>query len=221
MPARYKKPSKFMKKASKNLGLKFPKRITVSTNVKHKYVKAGQIGAEVKFSDTVLAPVVMGVNGTVLDAGTFLGQGVTNITRIGNKVQCKSIEIKGICGNGAVGDLVHWALVLDREPELGLIAAYADIFTMPAGQLASGFNQINNSQRFLTLASGLVTSDLLGGNAAFQHFHAYVPIDIATKYVGILAAQGSMGSNQLLFASISQNNVSTVGYACRIRYTDE
>ena len=147
-----------MAKTRVSKGTKRPKsksQLRPKTLTKNKYVKAGKNGPEIKFSDLSIGPGVMGVAGTVIDAGTYLAQGVTQITRIGNKVQAKSIQLKADClAGGVAGDLIHWALVLDKEPELGAIAIYADIFTIPAINFAQGFINVNNSERFKILSSG-------------------------------------------------------------------
>lgn len=242
MPSKVKfTPSKFLQRASKNLNIPLAKRFkTFKSKSNRKY---GQSGPEVKFLDTVVT-VTGALSGPTAAGSTApinsMAQGLTNITRVGNKIQILSVEYQGCAKVNApytemaIGASWRWALVLDKEPEAGAIATYGAIYTSPiaATNQEIGFRVIDNSDRFVVLREGTIDSQpmqnaagviVAGTGDMYTNVKAYAKVNITTKFTGIGATQANMSTNQLLFiaaCTTDDMDVQLVG-ACRIRYTDE
>lgn len=204
--------------------------VTSSTRRRKQY---GQVGPEMKYFDSVAvadATTTPDENGFVVSLNT-IDQGVTAVTRIGNKVQNKSVEIKGsvnaiYASSGPYQ--FRWAVVLDKEPQANAIAAYTDIYTRPGTgmNLINGFRNNGESDRFVVLATDTFTQ-VSGNDSQLVSFERFIPVDIATKYIASGVGQASFGTNQLLFTMICVGNTQpTTGdvlanVTARVRFTDE
>lgn len=193
----------------------------------------GQKGVEMKFLD-IASTFNASLTASVTSMSS-LAQGLTNLTRIGNKIQIKSAAVRisavPIANGTLVASNVHkWMIVLDKEPDVAAIAAYGDIMATPA-QVQS-FSLISNSDRFVVLATGTwahggrsVTAGVVysDGGEMSKYVDEWRKCDIAAKYVGTGATQASIGSNQLLFTIISENDDTNLIFnvITRIRFQDE
>lgn len=201
---------------------------------KRKRKSYGQSGPEMKFLDTAqLNQSIFTPTGLVYPMNN-IAQGTTNITRIGNKIQIKSVAVRAVCETAVLTDIipnvVRYSIVLDKEPEAGAIAAYTDIF---ATSDPMSFLNIDKSDRFVVLKSGILKNAGMADSTAvgwasqppncIDYIDEFVPCDVATKYVGTGALQSSMGSNQLLFCTVAQNNDANriADMRFRIRFLDE
>lgn len=202
---------------------------------KKKPKQYGQVGPEMKFLDTQSLNNAAATTGVVVSMNT-LAQGLTNITRIGNKIQIKSVAVRGQYQTATQAidtsqpNSMVWSIVLDKEPEAAAIASVNQIYT---GNDVLDFNNINESDRFVILATGDANwpgQGQLSGVGAFTQptgitgmFQRFVKCDIATKYTGTTAAQSTFGTNQLLFVlrwkNADANHLTDV--FMRIRFTDE
>ena len=192
----------------------------------------GMKGPEVKYFDTTLQ--VAATSSGRVSSLSLMSQGTTNVQRVGNKTQIKSVASKGDIKWDAAGITSHppgfhvVSIILDKEPELGAIATWADIYSIDE---TTSFLNINNSDRFVVLgtfrghtgASSNTVGGIYGVGPAGIDYDMFRAVDIAAKYVNTTAAQASAGSNQLLLAYISDvtDNACIMTMNCRIRYTDE
>lgn len=194
----------------------------------------GQEGPEVKFYDTTIIPAFFSSTAAVYDMST-MAQGLTNTTRIGNKIRIISaavnMQYELNLGVSTLPNHAKWSIVLDKEPEQAAIASYNQIY---AGQSPLQMRNINYSDRFKVLATG----DFSQPGNIFQPdprqnqdaqccstgmVRAFKKCDINSKFVLTTATQTAVGSNQLLFcvaADVSDQNW-LYNAICRIRYTDE
>lgn len=207
------------------------KKMKVSFAAPRKKKKSyGSKGAEVKYLDTTVI-MTNSVVATVASLNS-LAQGLTNITRIANKIQIKSVGVRAYeystTFTATVPNLTRWSIVLDKEPEAAAIASYNQIYTSNS---PIAWANIDNSDRFVILATGTyiqgglnntTNQALAAGENAFS-IDTFRKCDIAAKYVGTAATQASIGSNQLLFTFVSSaDDANMDGFAsCRIRFTDE
>lgn len=206
--------------------------VSLTVGKKKKRQKYGHQGAEIKFLD-VGTVFTADVTAQVLSMST-MAQGLTNITRVGNKIQIKSAAVKVHAGplvaaTAVVPNVHRWSIVLDKEPEPAAIASYNQIYT---ANNAVSFNNLNESDRFVILAtgtwwhggratgSGVSYSD--GGDMCYLLDERRV-CDIAAKYQLATATQTAIASNQLLFTFVSENIDTNMSFTAntRIRYTDE
>lgn len=220
-----------MNYAKGNVGPVRPTNLIVSAAPSRKRKQYGQMGPEIKFIDSV---VHAGTSGTIVGSVVSLNnlaQGTSAITRIGNKVQNKSVEIKGtlLCNSANPGPLQwKWAVVLDKEPDGTAVAAYTSIYITPGAlyNISNGFRNNGESDRFVVLATDTITQ-VFGQESGVAHIERYIPIDVATKYIANTGAQGDFGTNQLLFTLIctgAANPAATEALAfvtARVRFTDE
>lgn len=201
---------------------------------KRKLRKFGQSGAEIKFLDNAFG-TTSSSTAVVNDIGA-MAQGLTNLTRIGNKVQIKGIQwtVRYRCdvGNAIVlPNNVRWSVVLDKEPEVAAVASYNQIYT---GNTPYGFRNVGDYDRFVVLATGRMTlggvdpgaslvSITMPADGCMKIEDGYKRVDIAEKFAGTTAAQASIASNQILFCYVMEftDADSTFTIATRVTYTDE
>lgn len=191
----------------------------------------GQSTPEIKFFDVSVGST-SNVTAVVTDLST-MAQGLTNITRVGNKIHIKSVALHAKMSNSpstgvtSPENLCKWALILDKEPEAAAVASYNEIYTSNSPY---AYNNLNNSDRFVILATGVESFDasIFASAVGFQvgqtkWVERFVPCDVNPKYGGTTAAQTSVTSNQLLLATVWLNTdtASSATWATRIRYTDE
>jgi len=192
----------------------------------------GQEGPEMKFLDSqaVLTP---NVTGQVISMNT-MAQGLTNSTRVGDKICIKSagLRISSFPVDPTLdvqANVVKWSIVLDKEPEASALASYNQIYT---GNSVQAWSNINYSDRFVILATGtwaygqrrvLSTNAYSDGGEMSKYVDAYRKTDINSKYILTTATQTAISSNQLLFCIISEQGDANINmnYDARIRYTDE
>lgn len=192
----------------------------------------GQEGPEVKFFDTVVAPTFFNVTAAVYDMST-MAQGLTNITRIGNKVHiisaAMSMQHELNLGVSTLPNHARWSIVLDKEPEAAAIASYNQIYT---SNNPISMRNISYSDRFKVLATGDFSQP---GNlyvsennqdaqcCSVGQIRSFKKCDVNSKYVLTTATQTAVGSNQLLFcvaADVTDQNWLYNAHL-RVRYTDE
>lgn len=193
--------------------------------------KYGQEGAEMKFLD-VLQSQSCNTTGQVVSMNS-LAQGLTNITRIGNKINIKSVAMRisqiAVDTNVAVlPNVFKWSIVLDKEPEASAIASYNQIYT---GNQVQAFNNINYSDRFVILATGtyawggrqIVAPIYSDGGDMSKYEEAFRRVDINAKYILTTATQTAHSSNQILICTISEQTDGNVVQLIdtRVRFTDE
>lgn len=188
----------------------------------------GQAGPEFKYLDTNVAVALPPDSTAVVVGISNMAQGLTNITRVGNKIQIKSVEVKITLFNEitfAHSPNAHRvSLVLDKEPEPAALASYNQIYTDDS---VLSMRNIGESDRFVVLAveefitdGALATTQTVNGTIFKTMFRN---VDIASKFSGTGATQANVATNQLLVCIESFVDDANADWyiRSRIRYTDE
>lgn len=224
-------PSMFASRLSRNLyGAR--SQPVLALVPKRRFKKSyGQVGPEMKFLDVQQSQSYNA--GAQVVSINSIAQGLTNITRIGNKINIKSVAVRfssiPVDTNVAVlPNTYKWCLVLDKEPEAAAVASYNQIFT---GNSMTAFRNVGESDRFVVLATGtwahggrqVVAPIYSDGGDMSNIVDKFVKCDIATKYTLTTATQTAFGTNQLLITTIAEQTDANVSQIIdtRIRFTDE
>ena len=149
-------------KLQRTMGTQYAERMSRNTRAYRGYRKykgyrryrRPKDSKEVKFRETQYVNEfnTAGTSNTVINA---LGQGTGPQNRVGNKVTCQGIQVKGTITFDAVGTpntRGYWAIVLDRQTNAAA-PAYNNIFTtvVPGAPFR---NLIDSRNRYVILASG-------------------------------------------------------------------
>jgi len=184
---------------------------------------------ELKFKDTTKGQTALASAGTIFN-DTLLGmvEGNTDQTRIGNKICVKSVMLRGQAiynPNGTVApQLVRVLVYLDKQAN-GATAAVTDILAAAA---FNSFNNLDNSDRFRTLAEETFVMPASGGYsagntlpAAYQFF-LKAKLNLAVKYKGNAGSVADLASANIGVLVISYTDgVGTCGYTARVKFTDQ
>lgn len=183
-------------------------------------------GKELNFVDTNI-----GVGSVSTTASLILlnglAQGTTASTRIGRRVQMKSVEIKMAIAALATAttQTVRFALVLDKQANAAA-PAFTDIYDSADPR---ALRNISNKARFWVLYdSGLMP--IVGSSAAlldnsYRTLEFYKRINIPVQYnAGTAGTVGDIQTNALYWVSIgsvaSGTGASNTAGNCRVRYDD-
>lgn len=188
--------------------------------------------AENKFFDTTLTfnfdatPEVPATGQLVL-----IPQGVTESTRVGRKCVVKSLQLRGTvlftpgAAAAAASTNAYMCLVLDKQCN-GAAASYNDV--MLGANIATGFTNLANSERFVTLKrmKWNLTSQA-GATTAFSNvakaFDFYHKCSLPLEFSSTTGAITELKSNNLfLIAGTDGQTDDTVSMSgqCRVRFSD-
>jgi len=199
-----------------------------------KFKRVGASSAEVKFKDTTKAQTALASAGTIFN-DTLVGmvEGNTDSTRIGNRTTVKSVMLRGTAKMAATAaatdtsQTVRIIVYLDRQAN-GATAAVADIL---ASADYRSFNNLDNSDRFRTLAEETIDMTLSGATpsgAAYtygetkQSFFLKAKLNLDIKYKGNAGTVADLSSSNIGVLVISETDgLGTLGYIARVRYTDQ
>jgi len=217
---------------------------------------ANPVGPEIKFKDTAYGiagtltisrtlALCVWEGGTASDL-TLIPQGAGESNRIGRKVTCKSINMKGhvalndVAGAPSQGVVYMW-LVIDHQTN-GALPVITDIWKTPIGggftdNVSAVLRNMQNMQRFtvmkpivLSIPSGAYRlQDAAAGNAIPGG--GYVPFDqtwhlndLVMDYAGATGGLAEIKSNNIYLAFGADNNTSYDGtiatIQARLYYTD-
>lgn len=181
------------------------------------------INVEDKMVDLQVSASTDSATGRV-DCLTLLAQGTSDITRIGNKVLAKSIDINGFVTPHASSSfgLVRILLVLDKQDGQGTAPTLAQILESTSASTIAHMNK-NNSDRFVILGNQTVYMDTGAGYQRLQPFKFYKDLsDLHINYDGANATQANATSNHIYLATISNEptNAPSVTFDSRFRYYD-
>lgn len=183
-------------------------------------------GKELNFVDTALALANVSTTAT-LTLLNGLAQGTTASTRIGRRIQMKSIEMKGFANAQSTSDFqtVRFAIVLDKQANAAA-PAFTDIYDAATPY---ALRNISNKARFWVLwDSGL--KDISGNNSfmcdtSVESLEIYKRINIPVQYnAGTAGTVGDIQTNALYFVAIGSKATGTTSAMftgnIRIRYDD-
>jgi len=155
-----------------------------------------------------------------VDHLNIIGQGTSASTRIGRKVQMKSIFLRWTTSTGLNNAPIRIVLIYDRNSTTAL-PAIGDIFT------ADNFNgnlNLNNSDRFIVLADEVhnanFATNVPGSNLQYAGtiFRKMNLDAMWATSTGDIASQTS-GAVYVMTCGLAGIGAG-IGYQCRIRYTD-
>lgn len=184
---------------------------------------------ELKFFDTSRGAAAVAAAGVVDPNLVIIPQNDTESGRIGRKVTIRSIYIRGysvLSSQAAVGDAsdVLRVMVVQDKQANGAVFAVTDVL---ASASWLGHKNLENSSRFRTLMDKEITINQNGGLAAatFENarsFNSYLKCFIPIEYDASSAtgAITTQRSNSIAVLAISQNGKVSLGYNCRVRYSD-
>ncbi len=154
----------------------------------HYHVDKGVI--EVKYIDTTQSNDTLSSTGTVTPLNACV-QGTDSINRLGRKIVCNSVSVRGVVANSAtdlnngtsfpyIGDVVKVAIVLDKQVN-GAAPVFGDVFNINAGSMSPFANQnISNVDRFHILWEKNLT--ICATNNTLAHFEITMNCDLETRY---------------------------------------
>lgn len=176
------------------------------------------VNAEAKFLDTSIN-VSVSSSGTVQPL-SLIGQGTTDITRVGNSILCKDITAKYIVSQNAsaTNTSVRWVLFLDKQNANGTAPTMTDL--LQSAGVTQPMNR-DNADRFVILRTGII--DLSINGTRQRHIQIYKDLSrLHIKYDGTDATQASAAEHQLYLGLISNEatNTPTFGGVSRIHFYD-
>lgn len=161
-------------------------------------------------------------------SAVLIPQGATQSQRIGYKCVIKSIQWRGVVTlpPGASGnDDVYIFLVQDTQTN-GAAAATTDVWTGTGA--ATMLRNIQNGDRFKVLAKICLSLNANAGVAAAfdgdqKVFEGFLKCNIPLNFNGATGVITELKSNNLTFfaGSVSTDDVMTVAFQARVRYTDQ
>jgi len=201
--------------------------------IQPKFKRAARSSAEVKFKDTTTAQTAVASAGSIFNATLLtMVEGNTDVTRIGNRITVKSVMLRGNVVLPSTADALNTSQIfriivyLDRQAN-GATAAVTDIL---ASADFRSFNNLDNSDRFRTLAEETIDCKLDGATpsgAAYLYgenkksFFMKAKLNLDVKFKGNAADVTQLSGNNIGVLVISEtDNIGTVGYIARVRYTD-
>ena len=202
--------------------------------------KSGLYGRELKFYDKSLSATTAAGTGTVLeDAMVTVAQGAGTEQRVGRKIWCTSLELRGeihLVSNTAntatySGCRVRLVVVLDKQcngsaTTWGAVFADTSPNSMPNMENQDRFQILYDRTWSINHITGIVHEQ---GSATQYHqpgvrqnFHIKIPLKRKTiSYDGATGAIGEMASNNIALMAIRDGaNDATVEALWRVRYTD-
>lgn len=188
--------------------------------------------AELKFFDTT-NNFLCDITGEVPATGqlALIPQGTTESTRIGRKVQIKSIQIRGVftfnpAATNPGADTVHMYLILDTQCN-GAAATVPDVFTGTA--LREALPNIANSQRFTIIKKFTIKFQSMAGIHGALTWEVtpldyYKKCSIPIEYSSTTGAITEIRSNNLFFiagTSAATDDLIQFNGTTRLRYSDQ
>lgn len=185
-------------------------------------------GKELNFVDTTVAVNVNTTGSVTLLNG--MAQGTTASTRIGRRIQMKSIEFKLFvqADSTALTNVTRYAIVLDKQSN-GAAPAFTDIYDAAA---PTALRNISNKARFwvlydsgLQVCIGNSATAAQGTDNTIRPLELYKRINIPVQYnAGSAGTVGDIQTNGLFFVAIGNIAAGTAdatvaGYI-RVRYDD-
>lgn len=144
-------------------------------------------------------------------------QGITDSTRIGNRITLQSVELAGVISSGA-SSVTRMYLVLDKQSN-GATATAADVFDGGGPGFMNGFRNADNLGRFTILSNRLVTAAQV---AEDRYFSVSTRRPLAIHYDANAGAITDLTGNHLLvmYGQYGGGAAVTATSAVRLAYTD-
>lgn len=182
------------------------------------------LGPETKFIDAGFVNTAQTTTMSLVQMN-IMAQGTTNTTRVGNKVQCRGIEVRGSVGlptspDNAVN--VRVGLVVDFQAN-GVVPTVGEIWNnlAPAPNVFAHRN-LNYIERFKVLKDELI--GLSADGPGIQPFVWHIPADFVTKYIGNAGTIADIETGALYFYSYSDETTAAtnplLAVTARFKFVD-
>lgn len=179
------------------------KRNMSETAVQSKRAYQATIGPETKFIDSGFAATAQTTTMSLTQMN-IMSQGTTNGTRIGNKVQCRGIEVRGSLGLPAAPDNtvnIRVGLIVDFQAN-GAVPVVGDIWNnLAVAPNVFAHRNLNTIERFKVLKDELI--GLSAAGPGIQSFVWHIPADFVTKYIGNTGTVTDIETGALYFYAYS------------------
>lgn len=192
-------------------------------------------GAEKKYFDVAVASYSCSADAPARTLLNGMDQGSTALTRIGNKINMDSIQVKGLImpGQDTVTDPTHVRIMIvyDKQPN-GAVWGVTDLLTSSS---SNSFRNMAYQSRFKviydkTFAMGGFIQDVVNhaydSNSCVRSINIYkkLPADARnSQYTGAGAGIATINTGSLYMLTISNVNDGTTyvfNAICRLRYYD-
>lgn len=180
---------------------------------------AGIRGPEVKTVD-ILATAVNVTSATPLLVSLLsaIAQGTTSSSRIGDRIQIKSVYVKAnFYNNSTVMTTFNWSLVLDKSPD-NTTPGVTSIYSNSTSNLTQ--LQVANLARFRVLRRQN-TPYLTSGTVVGCTIDEFEKLDVGTRFPDATGEAVSYGIYFVVTSQSAVNVAALVDYDIRVRFTDE
>ncbi len=186
---------------------------------------------ELKFHDLDIDDVVVAAGGTIAqDSCNLIAQGLTESTRVGRKLNIKSILwrwsiiMAGATNAGLTTETLRVILYLDKQAN-GATAAVTDILESADYQ---SFNNLSNKNRFKTLmdrtyslsAGGGTNSGAIQFGEVQEEDMLFMACDIPIEYSLTTGVIAGIRSNNIGVLLLSREGIALFGSKMRLRFAD-
>ncbi|EJW72196.1 hypothetical protein WUBG_16896 [Wuchereria bancrofti] len=165
------------------------------------------VAPETKFVDTGFTYTAQTATPTFTLMNPLV-QGTTNGTRIGNKVQCRGLEVRAAVGLPAAPDnntTMRVGIVVDFQSN-GVVPTVGEIWNNgAAAPNVFASRNLNYIERFKILKDNLVSLSLAGPGV--QNLIWHLPADVVTKYIGNTGGVADIETGAIYFYSFSDEAV--------------
>lgn len=159
------------------------------------------VNTESKYIDTaVFTAQTITTTGSV-SCLSAVAQGTTDITRIGNSILAKHLQIRYVVQSNTVShyNALRMILFLDKQNAKGTIPAASEILN---GVSINGFINKDNTDRFVILKDDCITVDDVGDSLVTKK--EFLDLSrLHIKYDGTTAAQGDLAENHIYMLLVS------------------
>ncbi len=190
-------------------------------------------GAELKFFDTTVADATQDTAGSIsMLSANLIVQGIKENDRIGRKCRIRSIMFRGQqimptqTSASATGVKTRIIVYLDKQCN-GATAAVLSILETAS---VNSFRNLAESGRFQIFHDRTynMTQIAAGGQSASNVYPEYLKpwsffkqCDIPLEFGGVTGAITEVRSNNIGVLAISSDATVTLGYICRVRFSDQ
>lgn len=203
------------------------------------YGRYSGVNAELKFFDVTYDDAVVAATGTLEQAGSVIniGQGVTEIQRVGRKCTIRSIDwrftvtlpVQDAVGIPVSGDTVRVILFLDKQCN-GATATVSGDAGILAGTTIHSHRELTNTGRFTLLMDRLININYSGlaadaanqwaQGAVVKNYHKYWTCNFPIEYNNTTGAIAEIRSNNIAVMLISDKGIAGFASQFRFRFSD-
>jgi len=194
------------------------------------YGRSLPLSIEKKYLDTSVIDTSDATSGVIIPSLNLVPQGTTDVTRVGNKITIRNINIHGYCNNDDqttgtfAGSNVRVMVFLDKQANGGP-AAVTDLLTTAA---ITSFRNMDQVDRFVILVDKIIHNPVVATNALHtsngRHYwnvnkKCMIPVHFSST-TGAITEVRSNNVGILYVTDTSSANAAANGRA-RIKFTDD